>query len=193
MDSVANKITIARIILTPLYVIIFLLPIPYREFWAALLFVIAASSDGLDGYLARKSKTVTTFGKFLDPLADKLLISAALITLTWLQQVGPLVVFTIICREFAVTGLRVIAASQGTVISASKLGKAKTLSQITAITALTLNLGLASGNTWLHKVLGFLPVELIAKIAIIVAVIMTVVSGLDYFIKNKHVFKKGLA
>jgi CDP-diacylglycerol--glycerol-3-phosphate 3-phosphatidyltransferase len=193
MDSVANKITVARIILAPLYVIIFLLPIPYRELWAALLFVIAASSDGLDGYLARKSKTVTTFGKFLDPLADKLLISAALITLTWLQQVGPLAVFTIICREFAVTGLRVIAASQGTVISASKLGKAKTLSQIIAITALTLNLGLDSGNTWVHKVLGFLPVELIAKIAIIVAVIMTVVSGLDYFIKNKYVFKKGLA
>lgn len=193
MNSVANKITIARIFLAPLYVIIFYLPIPYKEFWAALVFVIAAGSDALDGYLARKSKTVTTFGKFLDPLADKLLISAALVTLAWINQVGPLAVFIIVSREFAVTGLRVIAASQGIVIAASKLGKAKTMSQIVAITALTLNAGLAGGNTWLHKVLDFLPVELISRIALIFAVIMTVVSGADYFIKNIHVFKQGLA
>lgn len=193
MNSVANKITIARIFLAPLYVIIFYLPIPYKEFWAALLFVVAASSDGLDGYLARKSKTVTTFGKFLDPLADKLLISAALITLAWIKQAGPLAVFIIISREFAVTGLRVIAASQGIVIAASKLGKAKTFSQIVAITSLTLNAGLARGNTWVHKVLGFLPVEHISRIALIVAVIMTVISGIDYFMKNIHVFKQGLA
>ncbi len=193
MNSVANKITVARIFLSPLFIIIFLLPIPYREFWAALLFVIAASSDGLDGYLARKSKTVTTFGKFLDPLADKLLVSAALITLTWLKLAGPLAVFIIISREFAVTGLRVIAASQGLVIAASKLGKAKTLSQIIAVTSITLNAGLATGDSWLHKILGFLPMELISQIALIVAVVMTLVSGLDYFIKNSHVFKKGLA
>ena len=193
MDSVANKITVARIFLAPLFIIIILLPIPYREFWAALLFVIAASSDGLDGYLARKSQTVTTFGKFLDPLADKLLISAALITLTWLKLVNPLSVFIIISREFAVTGLRVIAASQGLVIAASKLGKAKTLSQIIAVTSLTLNAGLATGDSWLHKIFGFLPMDLISRTALIIAVIMTLISGIDYFIKNAQVFKKGLA
>ena len=193
MDSVANKITITRIFLAPLYIIIILLPIPYREFWAALLFVVAAISDGLDGYLARKSKTVTTIGKFLDPLADKLLISAALITLTWMQLVGPLEVFIIISREFAVTGLRVIAASRGVVIAASKLGKAKTLSQIIAITATTLNAGLNTGDSWLHYILKFLPLGLIARVAVIVAVFMTVLSGIDYFVKNAHVFKNGLA
>lgn len=193
MDSLANKVTFTRIVLAPLYIILLILPIPYREFYATLLFVIAASSDGLDGYLARKNSEVTTFGKFLDPLADKLLISAALVTLTWLRLVNPLPVFVIIAREFAVTGLRVIAASRGIVIAASKLGKVKTLTQIIAITALTLNAGLTPGNSWLHKLLSYLPVAVIARIAWITAIAMTVVSGADYFIKNIQVFKKGLA
>lgn len=192
MDSIANKVTFARIFLAPLYIIILMLPLPNKELYATILFVIAASSDGLDGYLARKNREVTTFGKFLDPLADKLLISAALITLTWLKLVNPLAVFAVISREFAVTGLRVIAASQGQVIAASKLGKAKTLTQIVAITAITLNANLTPSNSWFHKLLNLLPMGYIVQIAWIIAIIMTIISGVDYFIKNKAVFKKGL-
>lgn len=192
MEGTANKITVARIFLAPLFIFFILINIPYGEFLAALTFVIAASTDGLDGYIARKSKTVTTVGKFLDPLADKLMVSAALITLAWMQQIGPLEVFIIVSREFAVTGLRVIAASEGRVIAASKLGKAKTFSQIVAITALTLDAGLEKGYSWLHYILDFLPTALIAKGSLLIAIILTIVSGLDYFIKNKSViFKRG--
>jgi len=190
MDNTANRITIARIFLAPLFIFVILVNIPYGEFVAALVFVLAASTDGLDGYIARKSKTVTTVGKFLDPLADKLMVSAALITLAWMRQIGPLEVFIIISREFAVTGLRVIAAGEGNVIAASKLGKIKTLSQIVAITAITLNAGLEKGFSWLHYILGFLPVQLIADVSLFIAVILTIVSGVDYFIKNQQVISK---
>lgn len=189
-NNIANKITLARIFLAPLFIILLLLPLPFREFWAALVFVFASITDGLDGYIARKNKTVTTIGKFLDPLADKLLISAALITLAWMKQIGPLEVFIIISREFAVTGLRVIAVGEGKVIAASKLGKAKTLTQIIAITAITINAGMGNETSWLHYIFGFLPVQFIADTSLIVAVIMTVVSGIDYFIKNKSVITK---
>lgn len=187
MENAANRITLARIFLAPLFIVIILTKIPNGEFWAALVFVLAASTDGLDGYIARKNKIVSTVGKFLDPLADKLMVSAALITLAWMGQTGPLEVFIIISREFAVTGLRVIAAGEGHVIAASKLGKAKTFSQIIAITAVTLNAGLEKGYPLLQKLLGFLPVEIISRVSMFVAVILTVVSGVDYFIKNKNV------
>ena len=193
MNTIANKLTIARIFFAPMFIAIILAPIPNREFFAALLFVIAASTDGLDGYLARKNKTVTTFGKFLDPLADKMLVSAALITLVWLRLIGPMSVFLIISREFAVTGLRVIAANQGVVIAASKLGKAKTLSQIIAITAITLSAGLTKGESWFQQILSYLPMKVISKTTMIIAVTLTLLSGLDYFIKNSQVWKKGLA
>lgn len=190
-DNVANRITIARIFLAPLFIILIMLPLPFREFWAALVFVFASITDGLDGYLARKNKTVTTVGKFLDPLADKLLVSAALITLAWMKQIGPMVVFIIISREFAVTGLRVIAAGEGKVIAASKLGKAKTLTQIIAITAITINAGMGSETSWLHYIFGYLPVQFIADASLVIAVIMTVISGVDYFRKNFSAIKKG--
>lgn len=191
-DNVANRITIARIFLAPVFIVLIMLPLPFREFWAALVFVFASITDGLDGYLARKNKTVTTVGKFLDPLADKLLVSAALITLAWMKQIGPMVVFIIISREFAVTGLRVIAAGEGKVIAASKLGKAKTLTQIIAITAITINAGMGSETSWLHYIFGFLPVQFIADASLVIAVIMTVISGVDYFRKNiKVIIKKG--
>jgi len=189
-NNYANKITLARIFLAPLFIVLMLLPIDYREFWAALVFVFAASTDGLDGYLARKNKTVTTVGKFLDPLADKLLVSAALITLAWMKKIGPAEVFIIMSREFAVTGLRVIAAGEGKVIAASKLGKIKTLTQIIAITAITINAGLERGTSWLHYIFKFLPVSFIARASLIVAVIMTLVSGVDYFWKNRHVISR---
>jgi CDP-diacylglycerol--glycerol-3-phosphate 3-phosphatidyltransferase len=157
---------------------------------AAFVFVIAASTDGLDGYIARKNKTVTNVGKFLDPLADKLLVSAALITLVWIRQIGPVVAFIIISREFAVTGLRVIAIGEGKVIAASKFGKIKTISQIVAITALTVEAGMEKGYSLLHYLLGFLPVSFIAMASLIFAIFMTLYSGYDYFQKNWSVISR---
>ncbi|WP_353892023.1 CDP-diacylglycerol--glycerol-3-phosphate 3-phosphatidyltransferase [Proteinivorax hydrogeniformans] len=188
--NLANKITVARIFLAPLFILI-LSGVKYGEFAAAFFFILAASTDGLDGYIARKRKQVTTFGKFLDPLADKLLITAALFALVGLGSIGPLIGFIIVSREFAVTGLRVIAAGEGIVISASKWGKLKTISQIVAISALTIDAGVKAhasfASTWLVR----MPVEFIAQFSLIIAILLTVFSGIDYFYKNKEVLLKG--
>lgn len=151
----------------------------YNELIAALIFIIAASTDGLDGYIARKRKQVTNLGKFLDPLADKLLVTAALISLVEMDRLLAFVAIVIVSREFAVTGLRLIAAAEGTVISASKLGKLKTVTQIVAIAILMLD---NFPFTFLN-----LPVD---QIAVWLAVIITIVSGVDYFYKNRSIIKK---
>jgi CDP-diacylglycerol--glycerol-3-phosphate 3-phosphatidyltransferase len=122
--NLPNRITLARIVLVPIFLLILSVKIKYGHFLAAAVFILAASTDGLDGYLARKRNQVTKLGKFMDPLADKLLVSAALISLVELGKISAWVAFIIIGREFAVTGLRSIAAAEGVVISASRLGKA---------------------------------------------------------------------
>jgi CDP-diacylglycerol--glycerol-3-phosphate 3-phosphatidyltransferase len=151
-----------------------LIRVPYGEYIAAAIFILAASTDGLDGYIARKRKQITNFGKLLDPLADKLLISAALISLVELKQISAWVAVIIIGREFFVTGLRAVVASEGVIIAASKLGKYKTVSQIIAISALLL-------SDFLEL---FLPFNL-GLYAMYVAVFFTVWSGVDYFVKAK--------
>ena len=148
----------------------------YSELIAAFIFILAASTDGLDGYIARKKKLVTNLGKLLDPLADKLLVSAALISLVEMQRLDAWIAIVIITREFAVTGLRMIASAEGEVIAASKLGKLKTVTQIVAIVLLMLN---NFPFTYLH-----IPM---ATIVTWFAVIITIISGVDYFLKNKHV------
>lgn len=150
--------------------------ITYNEIIAALIFIIAASTDSLDGYIARKKKMITNLGKLLDPLADKLLVSAALIALVDLGRVDSWIVIVIISREFAVSGLRMIAAAEGIVLAAGPWGKLKTILQIVAIAALML-------KNFPFAYVGF-PFD---KIAIWVAVIVTIVSGVDYFVKNQHV------
>ncbi|SHK31625.1 CDP-diacylglycerol--glycerol-3-phosphate 3-phosphatidyltransferase [Alicyclobacillus tolerans] len=146
------------------------------EMIAALVFMIAAGTDGLDGYIARKRKMITNFGKFLDPLADKLLISAVLISLVEMQRLSAWIAILIISREFAVTGLRLVAAADGIVIAASKLAKWKTVTQIVAMIALML-------NNFPFSVVGF-PFD---EAMVYLMVIMTVASGVDYFVKNKQV------
>lgn len=189
--NLANKITLARIFLAPIFIVLILVNIPFGELIAAAFFIIAASTDGLDGYIARKRKQVTNFGKFLDPLADKLLISAALFTLVWMKELSPMIAFIILSREFAVTGLRVIAASEGIVISASRWGKLKTISQIIAVSALTINAGLADVDIALFQwILQNLYIGSIAVISLYVAVFLTIYSGFDYFYKNLKVIKK---
>jgi CDP-diacylglycerol--glycerol-3-phosphate 3-phosphatidyltransferase len=189
--NIPNKITISRILLIPLFLIFFLAPIdlgslfifdyqlPLAHFLGALMFILAASTDWLDGYYARKHNLVTNFGKFLDPLADKLLLTAALIALVELTFLPAWIAIVIISREFAVTGIRLVAIADGQVIAASNLGKLKTVFQIIAVSALML-----------HN----LPFELIgvpfAMITVWIATILTIISGLDYFLKNKHIILK---
>lgn len=189
--NLPNKITLARIFLVPIIMVFLLIKfnfgkiiiagevVTYNELIATLIFIIAASTDGLDGYIARKWKLVTNLGKFLDPLADKLLVTAALISLVEMQRLAAWIAIVIISREFAVTGLRLVAAADGTVIAASKLGKIKTIIQIIAIVLLMLN----------NFPFSFidLPVD---QFMVLLAVVITIVSGVDYFIKNKHVIRK---
>jgi CDP-diacylglycerol--glycerol-3-phosphate 3-phosphatidyltransferase len=152
----------------------------YGNYIAAMLFFIAASTDGLDGYIARKRKQVTNFGKFLDPIADKLLVTAALIALVERNDLSSWVAIIIIAREFIITGLRLVAASEGIVIAASKWGKIKTVTQIIAILA-------ALVRGYLVDVLLGFPID---KILILLAVIATIYSAYEYIVKNAHVINQ---
>lgn len=185
--GLANKITITRILLIPVFMIFLLVRvIPYGPLIAALIFILAASTDGLDGYVARKNKEVTNFGKFLDPLADKLLISSALISLVALNHLNPWIAFIIISREFAVTGLRLVGASEGVVITASKLGKVKTVSQIVAVSAVILDISLKNltFSSTIRWVTVWYPSDIVVVLTIAFAVALTMISGFDYFMKN---------
>lgn len=190
--NLPNKITISRIILIPIFVVVMLLQIeewgeitilgatmPVTHLIGALIFIIAATTDWIDGYYARKLNQVTNMGKFLDPLADKLLVSAALIVLVELQMAPSWIVIIIISREFAVTGLRLVLAGEGEVVAANMLGKIKTWAQIVAISALLL-------HNIFFEMFSF-PFD---DLALWVALFFTVWSGLDYFVKNKEPFLK---
>ncbi|MEF3304903.1 CDP-diacylglycerol--glycerol-3-phosphate 3-phosphatidyltransferase [Paenibacillus sp. GYB003] len=188
--NLANRITLARIFLVPVIMFFLLvnlnLPpirieqfsITYNQIIAVLIFIVAASTDSLDGYIARKHKLITNLGKLLDPLADKLLVSAVLVSLVDMGKLDAWIAIVIISREFAVTGLRTICAAEGIVLAAGKLGKWKTAAQITAIIALLVN----------NFPFAFLnvPFDLIASW---IAAIITIWSGIDYFAKNWHVIQ----
>lgn len=186
--NLANKITLARIFLVPIIVFFLLIQlkfphirietfsITYNQIIAVLIFIVAASTDSLDGYIARKRKLVTNLGKLLDPLADKLLVSAVLVSLVEMGKLHAWIAIVIISREFAVTGLRQIAALQGQALAADKWGKWKTAIQITAIIALLL-------NNFPFAFINF-PFD---EVASWLAALITVYSGINYFVKNKHV------
>ncbi|MCH5586428.1 CDP-diacylglycerol--glycerol-3-phosphate 3-phosphatidyltransferase [Shimazuella sp. AN120528] len=186
--NLANKITLVRIFLVPVVMIFLLIRFDFgvvrlgvvtlrvSELIATFVFIIAAVTDGLDGYIARKNKTITNLGKFLDPLADKLLITAALISLVDMQRLPAWIAIVIISREFAVTGLRLIAVAEGHIIAASTLGKIKTIVQIVAIVSLMLNNFPFSNFAFPFSI-----------IATWLAVIITILSGLDYFYKNRKI------
>lgn len=177
--NLANKLTIIRIFLVPIFLIfIAVKEIPYGTIIATAVFIIAALTDKLDGYIARSRNQITRFGKFMDPLADKLLVTAALVSLVDFKIIPPWVAMVIIAREFAVTGLRSIAASEGVVIAASWWGKIKTFVQIVAIIFALINLNYA--NAYFTTA---------GKIVMYITVIVTILSGIDYFIKNKEVIK----
>lgn len=188
--NLANKLTLLRVILVPVF-LIFLIGkgIPYGSIIATLIFIIASLTDQLDGYIARSRNQITNFGKFMDPLADKLLVTAALISLVELHLIPSWAAVIIIAREFAVSGLRTVAASEGIVIAASWWGKIKTVTQIIAILLLLLQFNIESiqslnssfeASAFLNNFFAYAP-----KIALFIAVAMTIISGIDYFIKNK--------
>jgi CDP-diacylglycerol--glycerol-3-phosphate 3-phosphatidyltransferase len=173
--NLAIQLTLVRILLVPL-VVVFLISTEWiHSLLAAVLFGAAALTDWLDGLIARRRRQETTLGKLLDPVADKLLVAAALISLVQVGRVGAWIVVLIIGREFAVTGLRGIAAAQGLVISASDLAKYKTAFQYVAVTLLILekNVPLALEAEYLY----------LSRGALGAALILTVVSGIDYFIR----------
>lgn len=190
--NLANKLTLLRMLLVPIFLIFIAInEIPYGTFIATFIFVIASVTDKLDGYIARSRNQITNFGKFMDPLADKLLVTAALISLVEFRVVPSWAAVIIIAREFAVSGLRTIAASEGKVIAASWWGKIKTVIQIVAIILLLIEVNisqsrylfdLVTNSNFLMNFFDYVP-----RISLDVAVIITIVSGYDYFRKNKGI------
>ncbi|MDR3644248.1 MAG: CDP-diacylglycerol--glycerol-3-phosphate 3-phosphatidyltransferase [Clostridia bacterium] len=167
-----NKLTVLRICLVPLFMVFLLLPqIPAHILLAAICFASASLTDLLDGSLARKNNQITNFGKFLDPLADKLLVTSALVCFVQMGLASAWIAMIIIAREFLVTSLRLIAAGSGTVIAANIWGKTKTVSQIVAIIAILLfNLFGAAPA----------PLALTGQILLWIAAALTIISGIQY-------------
>jgi CDP-diacylglycerol--glycerol-3-phosphate 3-phosphatidyltransferase len=163
--NIPNVLTVLRIVAVPVIVVALLDETPNGDALAAAVFTLAAVTDGLDGYIARRRQEVTTFGKLMDPLADKLLVVAALVALVSLDRLAAWVAMVIIARELAVTGLRSLAAERGVVIAASWLGKVKTALQVAAIIALII----------------WNPTPVAVDVLVYIAVAATVISGADYF------------
>ncbi|MCI6732121.1 MAG: CDP-diacylglycerol--glycerol-3-phosphate 3-phosphatidyltransferase [Lachnospiraceae bacterium] len=175
--NLPNKLTMARVILIPFFVLFLLVPIAgdYSKYIALVIFIIASLTDLLDGKIARKYNLVTNFGKFMDPLADKLLVCSALICFIELDLLPAWIVLIIIAREFIISGFRLVASDNGVVIAASYWGKFKTTSQMIMIILL------------IAQIPGF---DLLEQAFIYIALILTVVSLVDYLIKNKDVLKQ---
>ena len=177
--NLPNKLTILRVILIPFFVVFMLFDIPgAADKWIALvIFCVASLTDMLDGKIARKYNLVTNFGKFMDPLADKLLVCTALICLTSMNRLNVIVVLVIIAREFIISGFRLVASDNGIVIAASYWGKFKTVSQMALIIVLIMDLG----GVW----------NVVGTVLTWVALFLTVVSLIDYIAKNKQVLTQG--
>ncbi len=177
--NLPNKLTIFRVILVPFFVFVFLLDTSNQmyRYIAEVIFIVASLTDMLDGKIARKYNLITNFGKFMDPLADKLLVCSALICLVAAGQLPAWICIVIIAREFIISGFRLVASDNGVVIAASMWGKFKTVSQMLMVIVMILNL-----DNMVFYLLG--------QILMWVALILTVVSLLDYVIKNKDVLKE---
>ena len=170
--NLPNKLTLLRIIAIPVFIMVLMMGHGYV---ATIIFIAAALTDMLDGHIARKYDLVTNFGKLMDPLADKLLVMSALLCLVELGDVAGWMVIVILAREFAVTGLRQVAAAEGIVIAAGITGKIKTITQMIAIPLLLL-------DNWPCRYIG-LPLD---QIFLWIAVAMTIISGIEYIVKNKQ-------
>ena len=178
--NLPNKLTVLRVILVPFFVF-FLLGADwigsFSPYIALIIFIVASLTDMLDGKIARKFNLVTNFGKFMDPLADKLLVCTALICLTSMNRLNVIVVLVIIAREFIISGFRLVASDNGIVIAASYWGKFKTVSQMALIIVLIMDLG----GVW----------NVVGTVLTWVALLLTIVSLIDYIAKNKQVLTQG--
>lgn len=179
--NTANKLTLLRVVLVPFYMIFLLRPDFVSQMIALAIFIIASLTDALDGHIARKYNQITAFGKFVDPLADKMLITAAFLVFLAQGIMNVWAVMVVLAREFAVAGIRLSAVTEGKVIAASFWGKLKTVSQMLAVIAAMLLLNI---SVIPHEVS-----MLITNILIWISVIFTVFSGADYLIKNKSLLK----
>ncbi len=190
--NLPNKLTIARIILAPFFMIFLLIDNVYLRYLSTLLFVVAALTDLYDGYLARKTGVITGFGKFMDPLADKILVSTAFISFVALGYVRTWMVLVIILREFLVTGLRSLAAYKGVVILPSYLAQWKTACQMTVIIIILIYINLKStlipsGYNW--TIFTTDSAQRVFDVMVFVTMLLTVVTGIDYLIKNAFLLK----
>ncbi len=178
--NIVNKLTVFRIILVPFFVLFMLCTaIPYSALWALIIFSVASYTDRLDGKLARKYNLVTNFGKFLDPMADKILVLSAMVCMVTSDLCSPVVLIIVLAREFLVSSLRLVAASQSVVIAADKSGKLKTASQMISIVAV---LALLSVN----QIFGTkIPVVSISHVLMWFTALLTVYSGTEYIVKNR--------
>lgn len=177
--NLPNKLTVLRVLMIPFFVFFLLLEkgdvFSYRLI-AFAVFTVAAFTDTLDGILARKYNLITNFGKFMDPLADKLLVVSALICFIELDQISALIVIAVIAREFIISGFRLVASDAGVVIAASKWGKVKTVVQMAAVELLILNIE---------------RLRILTEITVWIMLALTLISLVDYIVKNKKVLVGG--
>ena len=174
-----NKLTVGRMILVP-FLVIFMLTGwggEYNRYISFVIFAVASITDWFDGYLARKNNLVTNFGKFMDPLADKLLVCSAMICMIELGRLPAWIVIVIMAREFIISGFRLIAAENGVVIAANYWGKFKTVSQMIMIILLILNVGEIYGGFW----------DILTQIFIWLSVALTIISLVTYIMQNRGV------
>lgn len=194
--NLPNKLTVLRIVMTPVFLLLLLLDFPFHNLAAGLVFGAAALTDMIDGKIARGRGLITNLGKFLDPLADKMLTTAAFLGFLaegWLDVWAVMIVLT---REFMVTSVRLVAAKDGTVIAASFAGKAKTVAQFIAILYMIAGLEFVSWQDTLLAGAGvpdwvYQAVPLVGRVLIWVSVVLTVISGLQYLYAYRHYFTEG--
>jgi CDP-diacylglycerol--glycerol-3-phosphate 3-phosphatidyltransferase len=170
MMNTANKLTILRVVMIPAFLLVLYLDVPFANYWALAIFAAASITDTLDGYIARHYDQITDFGKFMDPLADKCLVFAAML---WFVEVGQMPAWALLIvavREFGVSGLRMVAADKGRVIAAGWSGKVKTAATMVCIILMLLPLP-----------------EIVDQICTAVIVLTTIYSGVEYFMKNADI------
>ena len=168
--NTANTLTLLRVVMIPLFLLVLYLDVPGANYWALAIFVIASLTDTLDGYIARHYNQTTDFGKFMDPLADKCLVTAAMLWFVEIGQMPGWALLVVIIREFGVSGLRMVAADKGRVIAAGWSGKVKTASTMVCIVLMLLPIA-----PWVNN------------ICVAVIVLATIYSGVEYFMKNLDV------
>lgn len=196
--NLPNKLTVLRIILIPVFVALFFVEFPYHCFVATGVFIIASITDFLDGYIARKNNLVTDLGKFLDPIADKMLVACALFAVVLFEntfQIGVVIcAMVIMCRELMISGFRIIASAKNIVLAADKLGKIKTVLQMSAlvlllpITDIYKCFSAEDAYSFNQQIIADV-VLYIGLILLVLSTVMAVISGFNYIMKNKHVFK----